>query len=99
MRDSYKDIKETGAIVIGVSLDDIETQKKFKNELDLPFDLISDSEKKVSKAFNVLNEKGTAAKRKTFIITPGGKIAYIFNEVNVSNHGEEVLNKLKELQK
>ena len=84
--------------MIGVSTDDIETQKRFKAKLDLPFEFLSDKDKEISRAFSVLNPKGTAAQRKTFIIDPDGKIAHVFDKVNVSKHGEEVKAVLKKLQ-
>jgi thioredoxin-dependent peroxiredoxin len=86
------------ATILGVSLDDLETQKRFKAELNLPYELLSDSEKKVSKSFGVLNPKGTYSQRKTFIISPDGKIAHIFHEVDVNRHGEEVKEVLERLQ-
>jgi len=107
LRDSYDDIRKmggeiesqkTGTIILGVSVDDIETQMKFKEENKLPFELLSDSDKKVSKAFGVLNSEGTHAQRKTFIIDPDGKIAHIFDKVNVSKHDEEVKTILNKLQ-
>ena len=75
----------------------METQKRFKAELDLPFEFLSDKDGEVSRAFNVLNPKGTA-QRKTFIIDPDGNIAHIFDKVDVSKHGEEVKAVLKKLQ-
>jgi peroxiredoxin Q/BCP len=79
-------------------VDDMETQKSFKKELELPFELLSDNERKLSKAFGVLNKKGNYAERKTFIIDPEGKIAYIFHKVDIGSHGEEVTQAVKELQ-
>jgi peroxiredoxin Q/BCP len=98
LRDSYGDIQKTNTIILGVSVDDMETQKRFKEELGLPFELLSDSDKQVSKAFGVINSKGTRAQRKTFIIDPDGNIAYIFDKVNVSKHDEEVKEVLEKLQ-
>jgi peroxiredoxin Q/BCP len=86
------------AIIIGVSVDDIETQKRFKSENKLPFELLSDSDKKVSKAFGVLNSEENYSERKTFIIDPDGKIAHIFDKVKVSSHDEEVKEALNKLQ-
>ena len=60
---------------------------------------MSDKDKKISKAFDVLGLAGMYAKRKTFIINPDGKIAYIFDKVNASEHDvevKEVLDRLKE---
>ena len=98
LRDSHDDIKKMGAIILGVSVDDIETQKRFKKELGLQYELLSDSDKAVSKAFGTLNPKGTLSQRKTFIIDPDGKIARIFHKVDVNKHGEEVKEALSMLQ-
>ncbi len=86
------------AIILGVSLDDIETQKRFKAELNLQYELLSDSDKGVSRAFGVLSTKGTSAQRKTFIIDTEGKIAHVFDKVNVKEHGKEVKDALDRLQ-
>jgi peroxiredoxin Q/BCP len=89
--------QKAGTIMLGVSVDDIETQKRFKEKLGLPFELLSDSDREVSKAFGVLGFMGKA-QRKTFIIDPDGKIAYVFNKVKVRKHDEEVKEILEKLQ-
>ena len=98
LRDSHDEIQQMGATIVGVSVDDIETQKRFKAENQLPFELLSDSDKKVSRAFSVLNSAGTYSQRKTFIIDKDGKIAHIFDQVNVNKHNEEVKEVLNRLQ-
>ncbi len=98
LRDSHDEIRKTGAIVLGVSVDSIETQKRFKEELVLPFELLSDSNQELARACGVLNANGTRAQRKTFIINPEGRIAYIFGKVNASKHDEEVKEILSKLQ-
>jgi len=87
-----------GAIVLGISVDGIEKQKKFKDKLALPFDLLSDNNMDIARACGILNARGTRAQRKTFIIDPEGRITHIFNKVNVRKHDEEVKKVLKELQ-
>ena len=86
------------AIVVGVSIDSIETQRRFKEKLNLPFELLSDANKEIAKAFNNLNPQGTNAQRRTFIIDPDGKIAHVFDKVDVNTHAEEVKAVLKKLQ-
>jgi peroxiredoxin Q/BCP len=98
LRDSYTDIQKMNAVILGVSLDDIETQKKFKDKHNFQFELISDTDKKISKAFDVLGLMGMYAQRKTFIIDPDGKIAYIFDKVNARKHDVEVKEVLDKLQ-
>jgi len=85
-------------IILGVSIDTIETQKKFKAEYGLPFDLLSDHEKEIAKAYDVLGLTGLTAQRKTFIIDPDGRIVYIFDKVNASKHDEEVKEVLSKLR-
>ena len=86
-------------MILGVSTDSIETQNKFKASYNLPFDLLSDHDKKITKAYDVLGITGLTAQRKTFIIDPEGKIAYVFDKVNAGKHDQEVMDVLEELRK
>ena len=98
LRDGYGDIQKTGAEILGVSCDDLEKQKKFKEEYKLPFELIADTDKKVTKAYDVLMVGGMMSARYTFIINPDGKIAHVFDKVNTASHKDEVLEQLQKLQ-
>ena len=80
-------------------MDSIETQNKFKSSYNLPFDFLSDHEKTISKAYDVVGITGLTAQRKTFIIDPEGKIAYVFDKVNAGKHDQEVMEVLEELKK
>ncbi len=100
-RDAYKKIQKAGAMVIGVSPDTPERQKKFKEKYDLPFTLLSDPDKKLARSFEVLKEKNMYGKkvmgieRSTFLIGPEGKIKQVFAKVKAEGHAEEVLAALK----
>ena len=98
LRDGYSEIQKLGAKILGVSLDNLPTQIDFKAKYHLPFDLLSDSKKEVAKAFDSLGIAGLMAQRKTFIINPEGKIAFIFDKVNTGGHDKEVAETLKKLQ-
>lgn len=98
LRDGYEDIQKAGAQILGVSLDDVEKQKKFKEEYKLPFDIIADTDKKVTKAYDVLMMGGLMASRVTFLIGPDGKIAHVFDKVDTAGHRNQVLDELKKLQ-
>jgi len=98
LRDGYTEIRKLGATILGVSLDNLPTQIDFKAKYHLPFDLLSDSKKEVAKAFDSLGLAGLMAQRKTFIINPEGKIAFIFDKVNTGSHDQEVAETLKKLQ-
>jgi peroxiredoxin Q/BCP len=88
-------------VVLGISADKPETQKKFQTKYDLPYSLLSDSDKKVCQAFGVIKDKNMYGKivkgiaRTTFIVDPDGKIAHVFNNVKPEGHAEEVLAVLK----
>jgi len=96
LRDGYSKFDQKNINVIGISTDSLKTQKKFKKEKELPFDLIADSDKKISKKFGVLGDLGFAS-RVTFIVNPEGEIAYVFTKVRVGIHDEEVTQKINEL--
>ena len=84
-------------MVLGVSADSPERQKKFKDKYDLPFPLLADTDKKLCHAYGVIKEKNMYGKkvlgieRTTFLISPEGRIARIFPKVKPDGHAEEVL--------
>ena len=88
-------------MVLGISPDTPQAQKKFKEKYDLPFTLLSDPDKKVAKAFDVIKEKNMYGKkvmgieRTTFLIGPDGRLVHIFPKVKAEGHAEEVLAVLK----
>jgi peroxiredoxin Q/BCP len=98
-RDSYKSYRDKGAVVIGVSLDTVESHLKFAEKYNLPFTILSDHNKEVAKAYGVLGVGGFLTKRVTFIINKNGKITDVFPKVDVRRHSEEVLKALEELEK
>jgi len=97
-RDNLKSVREINAEVIGVSLDSVESHKKFADKYNLPFPLISDKEKRIATAYGVLKDTGTSASRVTFIIDKAGRVAKVFPKVDVTQHTEEVVKALKTLQ-
>jgi peroxiredoxin Q/BCP len=97
-RDDYKAYAEKGAVVIGVSLDSVESHTRFSEKYELPFALLSDNRKEVAKAYGVLGIGGLMAKRVTFIVNKQGQIAAIFPKVDVKRHSKEILKFLDELE-
>lgn len=98
LRDHHAEIAKEGAVILGVSLDDIGTQKKFKEKYKMPFELLSDTEKKIAQAYNTLGLFGLYTQRVTYLISPEGKIAHVFYKVNAATHDRQVLEKLRELK-
>ena len=72
MRDVQSKYADKNAQVLGVSMDDLDTQKRFAQSLNLPFPLGADPKGQVAEAFGVKN--GTHADRATFVISPDGKV-------------------------
>lgn len=89
------------AVILGVSVDTAESHKEFCAKEGLNFKLLSDTDAKVSEQYGSIMEYGGAklSARNTFIIDPQGKIAKVFEKVNVKAHSEEVLAALAALQK
>ena len=79
-RDSHGEFTGAGAQVLGISMDDLETQKKFAESLSSPFPLLSDPEGKVVEAYGVAGGMGPVkmAKRVTFVIGKDGKVQAVF---------------------
>jgi peroxiredoxin 2/4 len=86
--------------VLGVSVDSIESHRKWADELGgIHYPLLSDDEKKVSRAYGVLDEKAGVAARATFIINPAGEVSYlVVSSSNVGRSVEETLRVLKALR-
>lgn len=91
--DNYESIKDLEAEVFGISVDTVESHKKFAEEYNIPYKLLSDVDKKICKQYAGLNIYGLA-KRTTFIIDKEGKIIKIFKNIEPKNHGEEIVSML-----
>ena len=99
-RDAVKRIIASKSNVFGVSLDSVESHKRFADKNNLPFSLLSDESGEVSEAYDSLNNfmSFKSAKRNTFIIDPDGKVAKIYLSVKPSTHSQMVLKDLNQLQ-
>lgn len=93
-RDNLEKFKELGANVFGVSVDDVESHKSFKEKENLNFILLADPDKKVTKEYGVLNKFGMAS-RVTFVIDKQGIIKKIYEKVDPATNYKELLEYLK----
>ena len=96
-RDDIQMFQGIGAKVVGVSVDDVESHKKFVDKYGLNFTLVSDKKKEITQKYGVLKFTGSA-KRTTFLIGKDGKVKYVFEDVKPDGHSKEVFEKLKEME-
>jgi peroxiredoxin Q/BCP len=89
------------AVVLGVSVDSVDSHKKFCAKEGLNFKLLADRDGKVSGAYGSLTNLGVVkfAARHTFLIDPSGKVARVYTSVDPVRHSEEVLAALDQMQR
>ena len=103
-RDQHKEFVKAGAVVFGVSRDNMASHDKFKQALELPFELIADTEEKLCHMFGVVKNKimyGKKVKgieRSTFLIDAKGVLRAEWRGIKVAGHVEEVLKAVQELK-
>ena len=99
-RDNIFAFRERDAVILGVSLDDVDSHKEFAEKYSLPFSLLSDAEGEVAERYGVLRNLGIMkmAKRQSFLIGPDGVIAKHYEDVDPDTHSQEVLADLVSLQ-
>jgi peroxiredoxin Q/BCP len=93
---AYSEILSTDAVLFAISVDTLDSQKKFVDEYKIPYLHLSDPTKKTCKTYAGLNIAGLA-KRSTFIIDKKGIIKKIFRDFDVEHHGQEIANFLKQI--
>jgi thioredoxin-dependent peroxiredoxin len=104
-RDHHEELTQAGAVVFGVSRDNMASHDKFKEALELPFELIADTEEKLCHMFGVVKNKimyGKKVKgieRSTFLIDQSGVMRGEWRGLKVAGHVEEVLKEVKALKK
>lgn len=101
-RDNFSELRKAGYQILGVSVDDEKSHKKFIEKQQLPFPLIADTDKKLVEAFGVWGEKifmgrnfmGTI--RTTFLINEYGIIEKVIGpkEIKTKEHATQILNQL-----
>lgn len=85
------------ALVVGVSADKPEVQQRFIDTYSLTFPMISDTGKSIIDAYGAREVLGVAAKRKTFLIGPDGRIAHVWPKVKVEGHADDVIATIRTL--
>mgnify|MGYP003503568748 CR=1 FL=1 len=99
LRDNYAELRKQGYEVIGVSVDDAASHRKFIDKHGLPFPLIADTDKKLVEAMGVWGEKSMYGRkymgtfRTTFLLNKEGIVERIFlpKEIKTKTHAEQIL--------
>lgn len=99
-RDRYPQIREKGAVILGVSKDSVESHKHFEEKHGLPFTLLADEKLKVITAYDVLKpgKDGTPTKsliRSTYLIDENGIIIKAFGAVKPKDNADQMLEALE----
>jgi peroxiredoxin Q/BCP len=97
LRDHIQEIDARGAVVLGVSPDDVASHKKFKEKFGLNFTLLADADHQVAEQYGVWKEKNLYGKktmgveRTSFIIDEQGRIAKVLPRVKPAEHVGQIL--------
>ncbi|WP_420997201.1 peroxiredoxin [Cupriavidus sp. 30B13] len=102
-RDQYGDFLDADAVVFGISRDSMKSHENFKAKLELPFELISDSDEAICTLFDVIKMKKMYGKevrgieRSTFVVDRKGILRHAMRGIKVPNHVDEVLQIVRSL--
>ena len=103
-RDLHGAFRKLGAVVVGVSRDSVKSHENFKAKMEFPFELVSDADEALCKAFDVIRMKNMYGKqvrgieRSTFLIGPDGTLVREWRKVKVDGHAQDVLDAVKALK-
>lgn len=99
-RDDIAHLRQAGAEVVGVSLDDVKSHAEFAARYHVPFPLLADTERDVATRYGVLTTHDGAhyARRTTFLVDPQGIIAKVYPDVDPEKNSAQVLGDLAALK-
>jgi len=97
IRDAWSEFEQAGALVLGVSPDDVASHESFRADYELPYTLLADPDHKVAETYGVWTEKSRYGRtymgiaRTTFVIGAGGTVEKVIRNVKPATHAEDVL--------
>jgi thioredoxin-dependent peroxiredoxin len=100
LRDNYKELKDKGFVILGVSPDSEASHTKFAGKYELPFDLLADTGKEILKKYGAWGMKKMYGKeyegvlRTTYVIDEDGLVEKVFKKVDTKNHTQQILDAL-----
>jgi peroxiredoxin Q/BCP len=102
IRDTHAALTEHGIAVVGISQDDMTSHANFSKKYSLNFDILSDPNGEVIKAYGAWGKKMFGREgilRKTYIIDPDGQVVKVYGRVTPIGHGDQLLRDIQALQK
>ena len=93
----YEEFQENGIEILGISPDDVNSHKKFCEKMKIRYPLLSDTDKKVSKIFDVWSKKKFMGReymgvvRSSFLVNEKGRIFKLYSRVKPAGHSQQVL--------
>ena len=102
-RDLHAEFQAAGAQILGVSRESIRSHENFKAKFEFPFELLSDPDETLCKAYDVMKEKNMygrkymGVERSTFVIDPQGMLRHEWRKVKVKGHAQAVLDAVKSI--
>ena len=88
--------------MLGASFDTVEENRQFATDQQFPFRLLSDVDRSVGRAYGVVRPAGDQyaafARRFSFLVTPEGLIARVYEVADVKGHADDVLADLEQLR-
>jgi thioredoxin-dependent peroxiredoxin len=97
IRDAWSEFERAGAVVLGVSPDNVTSHRSFRADYELPFTLLADPDHEVAAAYGVWAEKSRNGRtymgivRSTFVIGPDGTVEKAMRDVKPATHADDVL--------
>lgn len=97
LRDNYEALLARGYVVLGVSVDDEASHRKFRQKYALPFPLLADTDHRIVEAYGVWREKSMYGRqfmgiaRTTFVLDEAGRIAEVIEKVDTKEHTAQIL--------
>ena len=97
LRDHYKELKDAGYEILGVSKDTQRKQNNFSDKYDFPFSLLADTDREVIEAFGVWGPKKFMGRsydgihRKSFVINEEGIVSKVIDKVKSKEHATQIL--------
>lgn len=102
-RENYAQFLAANTVIFGISRDSLKSHDRFKANLELPFELISDPDEALCRQFNVIKQKMMYGKqvvgieRSTFVVDADGQLIHEWRKVKVDGHVAEVLDFVRAL--